>query len=91
MSWDVSERAEDVLDLGLDDRSEALEAERDDLLNGPCVSPYRCTDRMCGALDCLNCYPQTADEEPEPEPEEHDDEPEPDGRWVQAHGCWIYE
>lgn len=33
-------------------------------------------------------------DEPEPEPElveEEQDEPEPDGRWVQAHGCWIYE
>lgn len=21
-------------------------------------SPYRCTDRMCGALDCSNCHPE---------------------------------
>lgn len=31
------------------------------------------------------------DPQDEPEEEEEHDDPEPDGRWVQAHGCWIYE
>lgn len=31
------------------------------------------------------------DPQDEPEEEEHDDEQEPDGRWVYAHGCWLYE
>lgn len=52
--------------------------------------------------DALDLGPDDRDEEPyryhapngdpqdEPEEEEHD-EPEPDGRWVYAHGCWLYE
>lgn len=53
-------------DLRYELEQEALEAESDDLHNGPAgVSPYRCTDRMCGATDCSNCYPggHDADEE----------------------------
>lgn len=26
-----------------------------------------------------------------PQDEPEDDEQEPDGRWVYAHGCWLYE
>lgn len=29
----------------------------------PAVAPYRCGDRMCGALDCANCHPEGCDEE----------------------------
>lgn len=60
MSYDVSEKPEDELDLGPDDRDQ-----------DPPHAP-------------------NGDPQDEPEDEEHD-EPEPDGRWVQAHGCWIYE
>lgn len=28
---------------------------------------------------------------PNGDPQDDDEEQEPDGRWVQAHGCWIYE
>lgn len=32
--------------------------------------PYRCVDRMCGALDCANCFPFTYNQ-----PTESEDEP----------------
>lgn len=63
MSYDVSEKPEDELDLGPDDR---------DFDQDPPHAP-------------------NGDPQDEPEDEEEHDEPEPDGRWVQAHGCWIYE
>lgn len=29
---------------------------------------YRCLDRLCGATDCTNCYPDQRDEKEEDEP-----------------------
>lgn len=66
MSYDYArERDEASLeeDWHNDMREMELEDARyDEVENGPCVGPYRCVDRMCGALDCSNCYPGGCDD-----------------------------
>lgn len=68
---DYAREIAEARDFDLDDdiryelEQDALEAESDDLHNQPSgYSPYRCTDRMCGALDCSNCHPEGFDEAP---------------------------
>lgn len=73
MSYDVSEKPEDALDLGPDDRDDDQPNHAPTL---PADEPYE---------------PHAPNGDPQDEPEEEHDEPEPDGRWVQAHGCWLYE
>lgn len=66
--YEASLLTDEEWDRDYDEAQAVFEAEADDLQNGPAgVSPYRCTDRMCGALDCSNCYPGGCEPEPEEE------------------------
>jgi len=42
---------------------EQLEEIRDDEFEERKPKSYRCLDRLCGALDCTNCYPDQRENE----------------------------
>jgi hypothetical protein len=46
---------------------------------------YRCKDRMCGAVDCANCFPNTYDEPHSAEEREAQEQFEKYGKIITQH------
>jgi hypothetical protein len=62
MSYDYArERDEAMLDCERDFPPYEEQEEDEQMPSGPSML-YRCTDRMCGALDCPNCHPEGCQE-----------------------------
>lgn len=58
MSYDYARERDDARDDHDDDEVTAFDLRDEGDAPERYHSPYRCTDRTCGALDCSNCHPE---------------------------------